>query len=218
MKIVAFLCAGLIIGFIIPYLAKKMIHYKCAIWSKNISAFKMLNRHKQMLIFLNASLFVLAGWQMPLAEAILVCAFILIALTATVVDTHIRIIANETVILMLILGIIYRIIVGGAYSLLGSLGALMFVVVIFGATAVITKLITKKTGIGAGDIKLAIAIAITVGYPGVIYFLGGMAFTIGVYCAAGLLLRMLTPKSTFPMCGHIMTGFLIVLFLPYIPL
>lgn len=217
-KIGVFLCVGFAAGFIIPCLAQKMIRYKCAKQHQNTPAFYMLMWQKQMLILLSASLFALAGWQMPLAEAFLVCVFVLIALTATVVDAQIRIIANEMVLLLLVLGIIYRIIVGGAHSLLGSLGALAFVVAIFGGAAFITKIIIKNIGIGAGDLKLAMAIAITVGYPGVFYFLGGMAAAIGGYCVTGLMLRLLTPKSTFSMCGHIMIGFLIVLFAPYIPL
>ncbi|TEB12144.1 Type IV leader peptidase family protein [Pelotomaculum sp. FP] len=213
-----FLCVGLAIGFIIPSLAQKMIQYKCTKRHQNIPAFYMLKWHEQILMLLSASLFALAGWQMPLEEALLVCVFVLIALTATVIDTQIRIIANEIVLLLLALGIIYRIIAGGAYSLSGSLGALGFVVVIFGGTALITKLFMKNIGIGAGDIKLAMAIAITVGYPGIFNFLGGMAVAIGGYCVAGLQLGLLTPKSTFPMCGHIMAGLLIALFVPYIPL
>lgn len=210
-----FLCVGLAVGFIIPGLAQKMMRYKCTKRQQNIPAFYMLKWHKQLLMLLSTSLFALAGWQMPLEEAFLVCIFVLIALTATIIDAWIRIIANEMVLLLLVLGIIYRLIVGGAHSLLGSLGALAFVGAIFGGAAFITKL---SNGIGAGDLKLAMAIAITVGYPGVFYFLGGMAVAIGGYCVAGLLLRLLTPKSTFPMCGHIMVGFLIALFAPYLPL
>lgn len=214
LKAGAFLCVGLAIGFVIPGLAQKIIKYKCTKRNLNIPVFYLPRWHQYIIRILSTCLFALAGWQMPLAEALLVGAFILIALTATVIDTRIRIIPNEMVIFLLILGVIYRIIASGVDSLLGSLGALVFVIAVFIGTALIGKLIMKSNGIGAGDFKLAMAIAITVGYPGVFYFLGGMAIAIGGYCLTGIQLGLLTPKSTFPMCGHIMIGFLIALFAP----
>ncbi|WHH57935.1 A24 family peptidase [Petroclostridium sp. X23] len=217
-KIGTFLCVGLAIGFMIPDLAKKMIRYKCIKRHQDAPAFYMPKWHKHIIVLLSASLFVLAGRQMPLMEAVLMDIFIVIALTAAVVDNQVRIIPNEMVLSVMVLGVIYRIIASGAHSLLGSLGALAFVIAVFGGTAVITKIFTKSTGVGAGDLKLAMAIAITAGYPGVYYFLGGMAVAIGGYCLAGLQIGLLTPKSTFPMCGHIMAGFLIALFVPYMPL
>ncbi len=211
-----FLCCGVAAGYAVPNLAEKMIQYKCAKRNQNPPSFYMLKWYKQILMILGVSLFALAAWKMPFAEAVIVCIFVMIALTATVIDIQIRIIANEMVLFLLVLGIIYRIVAGGIHSLLGSIGALAFIIAIFGGAAFITKVITKNIGVGAGDLKLALVIAITVGYSGVFYFLGGMAAALGVYCVAGLKLGLLTSKSTFPMCGHIMAGFLIAIFAPYV--
>ena len=214
-KIIVFLSAGIAISFIIPGIVQEIIRYKYAQRNKCMLVFHKSEWHKPLLIFLNGGLFALAGWKMPLPEAFLVCCFVLIAIIGSIIDSRIRIIANEMVLLLLILGIIYRAFAGGIYSFLGSLTALALVIATFGGTALINKRIMKNVGIGAGDIKLAMVIAITVGYPGVFYFLGGMAIAMGAYCAVGLMLCLLTSSSTFPMCGHIMVGLLAAVFIPY---
>ncbi len=217
-KIGIFLCAGIAIGFIIPNIVQKMIQYKCAKRNQSFPVFCTRRQFKPLQIFLSASLFTLAGWKMPFAEAFLVCCFVVIAITATMIDIRIRIIANETVLALMILGILYRTVAGGVHSLPGSVAALALIFIIFGGSALINKGIMKSVGVGAGDVKLSMAVAIAVGYPGVFFFLGGMAVAIAGYCIIGLMLCLLTPKSTFPMCGHIMIGFLVALFTPYFPL
>lgn len=212
-----FFSVGIAMGSIIPSLAWRIIRYKCIKRHKEIPPVCKLRWQIAMAI-LNVILFTLAGWKLPTAEAVMVCVFVLIAIISTLVDIEIRIISNEMVLLLLVSGVIYRIISGGAESLLGSLGALAIVIAIFGGSALISKRLMKDIGIGAGDLKLAMAIAITVGYPEVYTFLFGLAIAVGLYCVAGLKLCLLTRKSTFPMCGHIMAGFLFVLFMPYIQL
>jgi leader peptidase (prepilin peptidase)/N-methyltransferase len=217
-KIGVFLCVGIVSGLYIPKASQKMIQYKCMKRYKEVPEFILTKFYKQLFLFLNAFLFAMAGWLMPLPGACIVCVFAFIAFVSIIIDKHIRIICNEAVLLILILGIAYRLIGGGVSSLLGSLAALGIVLAIFGGAALLTKLLTKDLGVGVGDVKLSIAIAITVGYPEVFYFLGGIAVAIGGYCLFGMMYHFLTRKSTFPMCGHIMFGFFVALFIPYIPL
>ena len=148
-----FLCCGVAAGYAVPNLAEKMIQYKCAKRNQNPPSFYMLKWYKQILMILGVSLFVLAAWKMPFAEAVIVCIFVMIALTATVIDIQIRIIANEMVLFLLVLGIIYRIVAGGIHSLLGSIGALAFIIAIFGGAAFITKVITNNTGLADHFLK-----------------------------------------------------------------
>lgn len=211
----AFLLLGLATGALIPTVSCQMIQYKCKKRGKAIPEFTLQQSYKLLLAIINAGAFAFAGWLMPLPEACLVSVFAFIALVSVIVDIHIRIICNEAVLLIFVMGIAYRIFNGGFSSLLGSLAALGIVLVVFGSAAFLTKKLTSELGVGAGDIKLAMAIAITVGVMGVFYFLGGVAVAIGAYSVLGLMYHFLTKKSTFPMCGHIMFGFFAALFVPY---
>jgi leader peptidase (prepilin peptidase)/N-methyltransferase len=211
-----FLCFGLVTGFFIPAAAQKLIRYKCRKRNTEAPEFYFPAFYKCLFLILNAGLFAAAGLLMPLESACVVCIFVFIALVSVIVDMHLRIICNEVVLLIFVLGIIYRVIIAGFQGLLGSLAALGIVIAVFGIAVLVTKLLAKQTGVGAGDVKLAMAIAVTVGFTGVFYFLGGLAIAIVGYCVLGLIHRYLTTKSTFPMCGHIMAGFIIALFFPYI--
>ncbi|SHI18995.1 leader peptidase (prepilin peptidase) / N-methyltransferase [Sporobacter termitidis DSM 10068] len=216
LKVGAFLCIGAALGLLIPRFSYGLILHKCAKRQQEPPEFFLQRSYKVLLIILDALLFAAAGWLMPLPQACIVCIFIFTALISVIIDLHIRIICNEVVLLIFVTGIAYRLLDGGVYALLGSLAALGINLVIFGGAALVTKLVTKELGVGVGDVKLAAVIAVTVGYPGVLYFLGGLAVAVGVYCILGLIHRFLTIKSTFPMCGHIMFGFLIALFIPFI--
>lgn len=215
-KIGIFLCIGAVTGLFIPKAAQKMIVYKCLQRNREAPEFFLLTFYKQLFVLINAVLFALAGWLMPIAGACVVCIFVFTALVSIIIDSHIRIICNEIVLVIFVLGICYRIIGGGLGALLGSLAALGIVLAVFGGAALITKFLTKEMGVGVGDVKLAMAIAVSVGYSGVFYFLGGIAVAIGGYCLLGMIYHFLTRKSTFPMCGHIMFGFMAALYIPFI--
>lgn len=157
-----------------------------------------------------------AMWYMPQTLAVLSILFVYAAIFGSCVDMMIRIIANEMLLALLPVGIGYRILAGGIGSLKGSLGGLMLVLAVFASAAAVTRLIKGIGGVGMGDIKLAMVAAVTAGWPGSLYFLGGMALAIGAFCLIGVKSFLLRRDSTFPMCGHIMAGLLIALIYPYI--
>lgn len=161
------------------------------------------------------SLFIMDdGSSRGFARAVLCVVFALFAVFGTTVDSYIRIIGNEMLLAMLPIGVLYRIVDGGVSSLLGSLGALLVVILTFGLAMAGTKKLKGVIGVGMGDVKLSMVIALTVGFPGVLSFLGGMAFAIVAYCVVGLKTHMLRRNSYFPMCGMIMAGLMITLYLP----
>ncbi|WP_159442043.1 prepilin peptidase [Clostridium sp. Marseille-P2415] len=155
----------------------------------------------------------MSGFLLPFDRALFVMIISNIAVFGICVDAFIRIIANEMLWVILAAGLCYRIYLGGPRALWGSAGALLIVIAVFGMTILFTFVRKGTPGVGMGDIKLAMIIAITVGWPGVFYFLTGMAGAIGIYCLAGMKCGFLARDSTFPMCGHIMAGFLIALIL-----
>ncbi|WP_313073758.1 prepilin peptidase [Lacrimispora sp.] len=153
---------------------------------------------------------------MPSDQTIFAVFICYVAVFGICMDRLIRIIANEMLWVILAAGLTYRIYSDGLRALWGSAGALLLVIVVFSMTMLFTYARKGTAGVGMGDVKLAMVIAVTVGWPGVFYFLTGMACAVGIYCLAGIKCGFLVRDSTFPMCGHIMAGFLTALLWPYI--
>ena len=214
---ILFCMAGILTGYFIPNYAYRFASYKCWRSGKEMQQEQWPMYFRTISAFICSLLFLAAIHLMPLKLAILTSLLGVIAVFGFFVDSAIRIIANEMLLIMLLIGLSYRFLAGGVSSLLGSLGAMLLVILIFGAAAGFTYLKKGNGGVGMGDIKLAMVIAITVGYPGVLHFLIGLAFAVSIYCVVGLLSRRLLFGSLFPMCGHIMAGLLFALFRPYVP-
>lgn len=210
---------GAVVGCALPKMTNKMISYKKTkgkVQSYSLGRFNKTNYF--LLTVLMIILFIGALYfSKNYVHYVFICIFSSIALYCTIIDYKIRIIPNEMVITVLILGTIYTIIDKGIKGIYSSFIALLLVVIIFALSTLVLKLIFKISfGIGAGDIKMSMAIAFSIGYPDVFIFLTGMAFAMIVYCTVGILLGKLTLKSTFPMCGVLMTGFIAAMYADYI--
>lgn len=205
-----------LVGFFIPELSYSFACYKCR--RKGYPRPLRIPGHqwKAVSLIFTAGVTGLSCLLLPIDQAIFTILICYIAAFGICVDRLIRIIANEMLWVILAAGLIYRIHSGGLIGLMGSAGAMALVIAIFGLTMIFTYVRKGTAGVGMGDVKLAMIIAITVGFPGVFYFLTGMACVIGFYCVAGIKYGFLVRESTFPMCGHIMAGFLIALLWPYI--
>lgn len=138
-----------------------------------------------------------AGFAVVIFQIVIVCVF---------VDFYIRLIANEAVVALLVLGVGYRIAAGGPASLLGSLGALGLVLALFVVCALLMMARRGTAGVGAGDFKYALVLAVAVGWDNILYFLGGLAAALLIYCLYGVWRRKLDLSSYFPMCLHLSVG------------
>ena len=205
-----------LVGFFIPDLSYSFACYKCR--RKGYPGPLRIPglQWKVVSLVFTAGVTGLSCLLLPFDQAIFTILICYIAAFGICVDRLIRIIANEMLWVILAAGLTYRIHSGGLIGLMGSAGAMVLVIAIFGLTMIFTYVRKGTAGVGMGDVKLAMIIAITVGFPGVFYFLTGMACVIGFYCVAGMKYGFLVRESTFPMCGHIMAGFLIALLWPYI--
>ena len=150
------------------------------------------------------------------AEAIPAFCMIQIALICVWVDQFIRLIANEAIVLLLALGIVYRIVADGVGSLSGSFGAMLAVAVLFGGCAVFMKLRNGNAGVGAGDLKYAMTLAIAIGWPDLFYFFIGLAAALLFSCLIGIKSGWMRMNSYFPMCLQLTLGFLCALLVPKI--
>lgn len=206
---------GAAAGTQIPTCVKKIIAYKCSARGRAVPEGVMEDRKLRLAaLAADAVLTALAAAYMRPAAAVVAFLIIQIALVCIPVDWYIRIIANEAVLILLVLGILYRILAGGAASLLGSLGALALVTAIFGGSAAVMTALKGSPEVGAGDLKYAMVLAITVGWPGVIYLLAFFAAAVLIYIFLGMKMSALTMKSYFPMCLHLSVGLLGALFVP----
>nr|WP_288825217.1 hypothetical protein [uncultured Clostridium sp.] len=205
-----------LVGYFIPELSYSFACYKCRRKGYQAPLKSNIYRWNGLSLVFTTGVTGLSCFLLPFDQAIFTVLISYIAAFGICVDRLIRIIANEMLWVILAAGLTYRIHSNGLPGLLGSAGALLLVIVVFGFTMMFTYARKGTAGVGMGDVKLAMIIAITVGFPGVFYFLTGMACVIGFYCLAGMKCGFLVRDSTFPMCGHIMAGFLIALLWPYI--
>lgn len=206
---------GAVAGMQIPACARYIINNKCKKLSKPVPDGAAADRTTVLVTILSdAALSALAAVSMRPAAAVAAFCILQVALACVIVDRAIRIIANETVLLLLALGILFRILSGGFSSLLGSLEALGLVTALFAGSAALMAFLKGRPGVGAGDLKYAMALSVAVGWPGVLHMLLCFAAAVLLYIFIGMKYRILTMNTYFPMCLHLSVGLLGGLFLP----
>ncbi|MGJ0848072.1 leader peptidase (prepilin peptidase) / N-methyltransferase [Tissierella praeacuta DSM 18095] len=140
----------------------------------------------------------------------------IIAVFGARIDEKIRIIPNELVLVILVLGIINRLVTGGVKSLGGGFLALTITAGIFFLSAFITRLLSGSIGIGAGDIKLAMVLSLMLGFENVYLFLVGIVLFLTLYIITGFSIKTMWIGSAFPMCTQIMGGCIMAMYEPII--
>ena len=196
---------GAILGFMIPVIAQKIILYKCT--KKNIVP-EPDTRYTSYFFrcgtcMLCAVIWTFAGMKMesfPVALflSILVTTAILIA----IVDFRIRIIPNELVLFLSLTGIIFLLTHSGINSLIPAALSMIAMMILFTAVGGIVGF----GKVGAGDVKLAGAMGLALGYPDIKAALIIMSSAILIYIITGLIARKLTLRSTFPFAPFMMLG------------
>lgn len=203
-KITAFGAAGVILGYYIPYLTENMCKYKmCKNDGGAADEYRLTDMQVLLLCILNAAVWMLAGYRMsrPIPAVMWALLFSLSVLIA-LIDLKIRIIPNELVLLMLVMGIGFQLADGGLSALPGAALSLVGMMALFTAAAAFVGF----GKVGAGDVKLAGAMGFALGYPGILTALLLMCAALIVYIAAGLAMRRLTMRSMFPFAPFMMLG------------
>lgn len=194
---------GLIAGCFIPLFGNKIISYKAKQKKKIYVTSEISLLAAESYIIASGALFGMAGYFMRPVEGMFIYLFIITALIITYVDNQIRIIANEIVLWILVLGIGYRFLLDGFPGILEGLGGLAV-----GALVCLLPGLIIKKGIGAGDAKFIMAAGFVVGYPGVLVLLAVMGAAILACCGVGLFTGKIGLQSYFPMGGFITAGFM----------
>jgi type 4 prepilin peptidase len=144
-------------------------------------------------------------------------------IVAVWIELTINIIPNELVILTLLLGLAYRVLSGWLRgdvlsSLLGSLGAFMITLVLFVCSIASARKASNgiSHGVGAGAFKMALALSVAVGFPGVVFFYLGLFATVAVYFLFQLLTGSYSFLTEFPLSPFLFLGLLCGLACPYL--
>ncbi|MEA4815934.1 MAG: prepilin peptidase [Lachnospiraceae bacterium] len=198
---------GLVLGFFMPVAAQKVCVYK---FFKKGKEFLPLAWHlvwwiRLLSAFVSACGFVFCAVFVPgIFLRFLFCLIWIVIMLVIFVDIYIRIIPNEAVLLLLALGSVYQITIYGFYGLGNALITMLVVAAVF---LIIAKILGFAQ-IGAGDVKLASVMALTLGYPRVLDAFLIMALSMGAFCFGGIALNKLTKYSLFPYAPFIGFGLL----------
>ncbi len=202
--------AGAVLGFFVP----KIIQYFVLYAGSKREATYVVPQYYNCLYFklifylINTAAWVLSGLlQGNIMIALMTAILISIAIIITAIDLLIRIIPNYLVLAMLIAGAIFQVSTNGLWGLLYALICGVVMMVVFTAVAGVVGF----GQVGAGDVKLAGAMGLALGYPQIFTAMIIMAAVLIVYCIGGLVTKKLTLKSAFPFAPFMMAGMIFVL-------
>ena len=213
LKVIIMLVLGFGGGFFVPILAQKLILFKEKQKNKAYPAGKRYTSLgcKFLCAAVSAAgLGVCAYWQPSWFQLVIAAAVWILGMVIMLVDMQVRIIANESVLLLLALAGVHRLVQTGLDGLLNSLLAMVVIIAVW----MFLGAFLGWWKVGAGDVKLCGAIGFLYGFPDVCMPLLLMAVATVVFCSGGLLLRKVTLKTMFPMAPLLVAGML--LGLPYI--
>lgn len=157
-----------------------------------------------------------AGEWLPMAFSL---AVLTVGITVSVSDWLCRLIPNPTVLglfvlkLILITSSLLKLPGAPAFSLLSSLGGMVFCFLLFSLPGLTGK------QVGAGDIKLAAALGFLLEFQGALLAVVGMGILVLGYCAMQRKMPLLMfLKTDIPMGPFIMGGAMFACMLPYLTL
>ena len=208
--LIILLIVGMSVGFVIPKFAERLSRYKC--WKKSMEL-ESDSRYTSTILRLRLGALNGAGWLVfgSIAENLWVAALISlifsVAVLTAIIDIRIRLVPNELVVLLLVLGASFQAVQFGLTGFLTSLLCMLIMMVLFTTVAGLIGF----SKVGAGDVKLAGTMGISLGYPGVIAGLIVMGAGFAIFALVGMTAKKLTMKTMVPFAPFMMTGLIFAL-------
>ena len=201
--VVVLAISGFVIGWFIPNMYRGVIEYKCAQRSRDTPSFNSSIWHNVLFgignMIMYAFAMVLTGdYVLSMSASILISLAVII----TAVDIKIRIIPNELVLVLLLMGTVYRLNLEGVSGIVTSFAGALIMVLLFGLSG---KLVGFNK-VGAGDLKLAFAIGIVCASTNIVPTLLVMAVTLAVVSVGGMIIGKLRRTDMIPFAGFMMAG------------
>lgn len=195
---------GLAVGYLIPNISMKIINYKNGIYKIDKSSFVFTKWFKIIVMILNGTLWMIAGiYSTNLIDGLLIIIQISIGLIICYIDICIRIIPNELVLILLLIGIIFQTLNFGIYALIGAILCMIVMMTVFVSVAAFVGF----GKVGAGDVKLAGVIGLALGYPSVIIAVYAMAIVLFIYIGVGLVTKKISLATMFPLAPFLISGY-----------
>lgn len=202
--------AGLAGGYFLPFLAHRLAERKTV---RKGAPLAQDRRYTGLPVRAGAAAFTAAGWAAAgLLAGNAVSALLLALLWAetflfAVIDLRVHLIPNELVLVMAVLGAAFQFVAFGPRGLLYAAAAMAAVMAVF-------LLLTAFLGfgaVGAGDVKLAGAMGLALGYPFTLTALVGMGAAMGLFSLYGFAAKKLTLRSMLPFAPFMMFGMVLAL-------
>ena len=204
-KLIALTILGLFVGYMIPRISLKIIEYKKKITSTNSDENKLINL---LIILFNAAAWYFTAFTVDnLFVAVLICIQMSLGIILAYIDIKIRIIPNELILVLLVLGIIFQAFNYGLEGILGAIISMIFIMIVF--TALATFMGLGK--VGAGDVKLAGAIGFALGYPSIVTAMGAMAAVLLSFILIGLVTKKIRMTTMLPLAPFLVVGYIFAL-------
>ena len=201
--VVVLAISGFVIGWFIPNMYRGVIEYKCAQRSRDTPSFNSSIWHNVLFgignMIMYAFAMVLTGdYVLSMSASILISLAVII----TAVDIKIRLIPNELVLVLILLGAVYRLNIAGISGIISSFAGSLIMVLLFGLSGKIAGF----NKVGAGDLKLAFAIGIVCASTNIVPALMVMAVTLAVVSVGGMIIGKLRRTDMIPFAGFMMAG------------
>lgn len=203
--------AGAVVGLLLPAAADRLTKWKL---KKKGRTPEPDARFTGLAACLLCALANAVGWGLcwylgtPLTAALSMalwsCGAVLI-----LVDLRVRLIPNEMLLAMMVMGLILQ---GQTAGLDGVVPAIFSAVVIFCIYMGLGNFMGLYK-IGAGDVKLSFVMAVALGYPCIMWAMLAMACSMLLFCGVGIALRKMTLKSMLPFGPFLIPGFWVGLIL-----
>lgn len=198
--------AGLFMGYMIPEISNKIIEYKKGkdyVTKNNEKLYVNI-----LLCIVNGTVWFYSFYNVNnIFHSLLIAIQLTLGLIVAYIDVKIRIIPNELVLSMIVLGIIFQSIYFGFKGLLGAIISMIVMMIIFTAVAGFVGF----GKVGAGDVKLAGAMGLSMGYPLIITAIGIMAVALLGFILTGMALKKIFLSTMLPFAPFMIIGYIAAL-------
>lgn len=197
--------AGAAFGFALPNIAQRIALYKYRKKKMELpdNTRYMATYIKLILCAMNGAAWALSGiLSEHFTVAVLISLLFSIAVLITIIDLRIRIVPNELLLVMVVAGLTFQGVQFGPIAVLISVLCMLGMMVFFSVVAGMVGF----DKVGAGDVKLAGAMGLALGYPNIVTAMVIMCVVFLIFSAVGLLLRKLTLKTMLPFAPFMMIG------------
>lgn len=194
---------GLAIGWFLPDAYRQIVEYKCKQKKRELPKFNLALWHRILSGAVNMFLYGLIiyhahGFVLGLTASLLISMAILF----TLIDLKIRLIPNELLLVLLGIGLVYRLTLAGIDGILPSLMGGFAMFMLFAISAKVAGF----NKVGAGDLKLGFAVGFVCSSTSLTVALLVMAATMGFITLGGMLIGKLKRTDMIPFAGFIMAG------------